>query len=104
MLTSIQRTVLFLILPLVCVDARSCMVPPTSKDDYQCTDDPLGLTRAVDKKTGAQTSRYNLGLAQRVDGTEAEKKAIMEVLVKMDEYFVHEVLAHPEYVGVKHRW
>ena len=88
------------------VVARTCVaVPgPNTVDEYQCTDDPLLLTRAIDPKTGTQTSRYNLGLAQRVDGTDAEKKAIMDVLVRMDDYFINEVLAHPEYASVRNRW
>lgn len=90
----------------VVVQARSCVSipdPSTGEEQHQCTDDPLLLTRAVDPKTGTQTSRYNLGLAQRIDGTESEKKAIMDVLVKMDDYFINEVLAHPEYAPVRHR-
>lgn len=97
---------LFLSLPHA-IEARSCVALPTGSgggEDYQCTDDPLLLTQAIDPKTGTQTSKYNLGLAQRVDGTEAEKKAIMEVLTRMDDYFINEVLAHPEYANVRNRW
>ena len=87
------------------VDARICV---SVGDDYhhnhQCTDDPLVLTQAVDPHTGESSHRYNLGLDQRIDGTESEKQAIRDVLVRMDEYYVNEVLAHPEYASVRHRW
>jgi hypothetical protein len=91
------------------VDARICVSVPTNGDEYyhhnhQCTDDPLVLTNAVDPTTGVSSNRYNLGLDQRIDGTESEKQAIRDVLVRMDEYYIHEVLAHPEYASVRNRW
>ena len=79
---------------------RICVAASKDNNSYQCTDDPLLLARAVNHK-GEHTDRYNLGLAQRIDGTESEKKAIMEVLVRMDDYFIHEVLAHPDYAQVR---
>lgn len=89
---------------------RICVAADNKKDNnnnhsYQCTDDPLLVAGAVNHK-GEHTSRYNLGLAQRIDGTESEKKAIMDVLVRMDDYFIHEVLAHPDYAHVRNgnRW
>lgn len=81
--------------------ARSCVTPPNS-DEHQCTDNPLLLSQAINER-GEQTSRYNLGLAQRIDGTEAEKKAIVEVLGRMDDYYIQEVLANPEYASVRPR-
>lgn len=97
---------LFLLLLLGGVEARTCVSVPSLSggEEHECTDDPLLLTRAINPKTGEQSSRYNLGLAQRIDGTESEKKAIMDVLVKMDDYFINEVLAHPEYASVRNRW
>ena len=89
-----------------CVEARTCVAVPGSGgvDEHQCTDDPLVLTRAIDPKTGAQNAGLNLGLAQPIDGTDSEKLAIMDVLVRMDDYFINEVLAHPEYASVRNRW
>lgn len=92
----------------VAMAARTCVVPhddyPTGGrgDDHQCTDKPLVMTGAANSK-GVQTNRFNFGLAQRIDGTEAEKKAIVEVLGRMEDYFVNEVLAHPEYISVRPR-
>ena len=85
------------------VKAARTFVIPYNSDEHQCTDNPLLLAQAINHK-GEQTSRYNLGLAQRIDGTEAEKKAIVEVLNRMDDYVINEVLAHPEYASVRPRW
>jgi hypothetical protein len=90
------------------VNARICVSVPANKNgddyNYQCTDDPLVLTQAVDPTTGLSTNKYNLGLDQRIDGTESEKQAIRDVLVRMDEYYINEVLAHPEYATTRNRW
>ena len=83
------------------VQARTCVTPPNS-DEHQCTDNPLLLSQAINER-GEQTNRYNLGLAQRIDGTEAEKKAIVEVLGRMDDYYIQEVLSNPEYASVRPR-
>lgn len=86
---------------VLAAQARTCVTPPNG-DEHQCTDNPLLLSGAINER-GEQTSRYNLGLAQRIDGTEAEKKAIVEVLGRMDEYYIQEVLANPEYATVRPR-
>ena len=45
----------------------------------------------------------DVGVTQRVDGSESEKKAIKDVLKRMDNYFFDEVLAMPEYEDVRPR-
>ena len=87
--------------------ARSCVAVPSSTggvDEHQCTDDPLLLAQAVDPETGEQSGRYNLGLNQRIDGTESEKQAIRDVLERMEDYYINEVLSHPEYATARNRW
>ncbi|CAB9520321.1 prolyl 4-hydroxylase [Seminavis robusta] len=98
--------ILLLSFCIPCCQARSCVAVPSSTtgvDEHQCTDDPLLLAQAVDPTTGEQTGRYNLGLSQRIDGTESEKQAIRDVLERMEHYFIHEVLSHPEYASARNR-
>jgi hypothetical protein len=66
--------------------------------DFSCTDDALALRKQVDGST------IDVGITQRVDGSESEKKEIREVLQRMDEYFFSEVLAMPEYENVRPYW
>jgi hypothetical protein len=103
-----QLVTAILVLQVYLVYARICVSVPTNGDEYhhnhQCTDDPLVLSEAVDPMTGVSSNRYNLGLDQRIDGTDAEKQAIIGVLVRMDEYYVNEVLSHPDYASVRNRW
>lgn len=89
--------------PLQCTVSRSCVA--VDNEEYQCTDDPLQLVHMKDRHAlSRHKSHYNLGLAQRIDGNESEKKAIVEVLARMDDYFLNEVLAQPEYENVRSRW
>jgi len=102
----ILATRLLLLLLQIChlqlITARTCAVPPGS-EEHSCTDNPLQLTGAVNNR-GEQTTRYSIGVDQRIDGTESEQKAIVEVLGRMEDYYVNEVLAHPEYASVRPRW
>lgn len=74
----------------VCVDV--------GEGEFTCTDDVLGTRFKVDGRT------IDVGVTQRIDGSESEKQAIKDVLKKMDEYFFKEVLAMPEYEFVRPRW
>ena len=92
---------------VLAAQVRTCVAPPNSGGDgeqhHQCTDNPLLVSKMINER-GEQTIRsYSLGLDQRIDGTEAEKKAIVEVLSRMDEYYIQEVLANPEYESVRPR-
>jgi hypothetical protein len=66
--------------------------------EFTCTDDVMGTRKRVDGKM------IDVGITQRVDGSESEKKAIREVLRRMDEYFFNEVLSMPEYENVRPQW
>lgn len=69
--------------PNVCIDV--------GKEDLVCTQRVLETRSQYDK------APVNVGVTQRIDGSEAEKRAVREVLQQMDRYFFHEVLALPEY-------
>ena len=66
--------------------------------DFACTYDVMTLRKQLDGKS------FDVGVAQRVDGTDAEKEAVGEVLKRMDKYFYEEVLAMPEYEHVRFQW
>ena len=88
--------------------------------EYTCTTNPLGVRQFIDaqKQKHQQevrlpgvnsiirggSSSFSRGVAQRVDGSESEKKAIQEVLKLMNDYFNNEVLALPEYASVRDKW
>ncbi|KAL3908466.1 MAG: hypothetical protein SGARI_003050 [Bacillariaceae sp.] len=62
-----------------------------------CTDQVLETRQKADGVS------INAGVTQRIDGSESEKKAIRDVLKRMDQYFTNEVLALPEYEYAKPR-
>ncbi|CAJ1937228.1 unnamed protein product [Cylindrotheca closterium] len=67
----------------ICIDVGS--------DQFSCTHDFFATRYQVDGST------IDVGVTQRIDGSEIEKAAIREVLARMDSYFFNEVLAMPEY-------
>jgi hypothetical protein len=73
-------------------------VETTPDEEMVCTRDVLETRRMYDGFT------INVGVTQRVDGTDSEKQAIRDVLKHMDHYFFHEVLALPEYAFARSRW
>lgn len=74
----------------VCVDV--------GPGQFACTDDVLATRDRIDGYT------INVGVTQRIDGNDAEKKAIRDILRRMDDYFFKEVLALPEYESVRPQW
>jgi hypothetical protein len=50
------------------------------------------------------TTFVDVGVTQRVDGSESEKQAIKDVLNQMDRYFFQEVLALPQYHYARSKW
>jgi hypothetical protein len=66
--------------------------------EFTCTNEVMDTRKRVDGKM------IDVGVTQRVDGSESEKKAIREVLSRMDEYFFNEVLSMPEYENVRPHW
>lgn len=78
---------------------------------YICTDNPEATRRAVDNgksesDTNIITSAYemDLGVEQRITGSENEQLRIRNVLRKMYNYFEEEVLSRSEYELVRGRW
>eukprot|EP00536_Pseudo-nitzschia_multiseries_P001762 jgi/Psemu1/181790/e_gw1.22.99.1 len=65
----------------------------------------MTCTREVlETRTRYDDVSINVGVTQRIDGSDAEKQAVREVLKHMDNYFFHEVLALPEYEYARSRW
>jgi len=61
-------------------------------------------TREVlETRTQYDDNSINVGVTQRIDGSESEKQAVRDVLKHMDHYFFHEVLALPEYEYARSR-
>eukprot|EP00531_Pseudo-nitzschia_arenysensis_P016538 CAMPEP_0116129276 /NCGR_PEP_ID=MMETSP0329-20121206/7840_1 /TAXON_ID=697910 /ORGANISM="Pseudo-nitzschia arenysensis, Strain B593" /LENGTH=150 /DNA_ID=CAMNT_0003623537 /DNA_START=140 /DNA_END=592 /DNA_ORIENTATION=+ len=61
-------------------------------------DEEMTCTREVlETRTLYDSVSINVGVTQRIDGSDAEKQAVRDVLKHMDNYFFHEVLALPEY-------
>jgi len=85
---------------------NSCVA--VSDDEYLCTADPAGARHQNLLETKNQFGSYPLhctmmsqGVMQRIDGSDAEKIAVKQLLQQMDEYFVNEVFAKPEYARVR---
>lgn len=68
------------------------------RDQFNCTHDIFATRYQVDGST------IDVGVTQRIDGSEIEKTAIREVLRRMDDYFFNEVLAMPEYEYARSKW
>ena len=66
--------------------------------EFTCTNDVMGTRLRMDGRM------LHVGVAQRVDGSESEIKAIREVMSRTDEYLLNEVLALPEYERVRNHW
>jgi hypothetical protein len=89
--------------------SRFCVA--VARDTFNCTDSPFDtITSVMDReRMVAQTvsdntaieQKISAGLGQRIDGTESEKQAIRNVLKLMDEYFLNEVFAMPEYETIR---
>mmetsp|Transcript_8355 Transcript_8355/g.17319 ORF Transcript_8355/g.17319 Transcript_8355/m.17319 type:complete len:151 (+) Transcript_8355:197-649(+) len=67
----------------VCIDI--------GEEEMTCTKEVLETRTLYDRVS------INVGVTQRIDGSDAEKQAVRDVLKHMDNYFFHEVLALPEY-------
>lgn len=73
-------------------------VETTPDEEMVCTRDVLETRHMYDGFT------INVGVTQRIDGTESEQKAIRDVLKQMDHYLFHEVLALPQYAFARTQW
>mmetsp|Transcript_27833 Transcript_27833/g.59514 ORF Transcript_27833/g.59514 Transcript_27833/m.59514 type:complete len:153 (+) Transcript_27833:80-538(+) len=67
----------------VCIDV--------GEEEMKCTREVLEMRTRYDDIS------INVGVTQRIDGSDAEKQAVRDILKHMDDYFFHEVLALPEY-------
>ncbi len=74
----------------VCIDV--------GEEEMTCTREVLETRTLYDNES------INVGVTQRIDGSDAEKQAVRDVLKHMDHYFFHEVLALPEYEYARSRW
>ena len=74
----------------VCIDI--------GEEEMTCTKEVLETRTLYDSVS------INVGVTQRIDGSDAEKQAVRDVLKHMDNYFFHEVLALPEYEFSRSRW
>ena len=74
----------------VCIDV--------GEEDMTCTREVLEIRTRYDNVS------INVGVTQRIDGSDSEKQAVRDVLKHMDNYFFHEVLALPEYEHARSRW
>lgn len=80
--------------------SKRCIANPRDKASFTCVTDS-----AVSEPTNAALlASLDRGVPQRIDGSENEKKAIAEVLRRMDEYFLNEVMSYPEYEITRNRW
>ena len=73
---------------------------------YICTDNPEASRRAVASSftDGLSPFDMDLGVEQRITGSETEQMRIRNVLRKMYPYFDEEVLTRSEYEHVRGRW
>jgi len=70
----------------------------SSGDEFLCSDNQLEIRRAHDGY-GA----VDIGVQQRVDGSDQEKESIREIIRMMNEYFGNEVLVMPMYKDVRQK-
>jgi hypothetical protein len=85
---------------------RICAETGGDRKEFLCTENPLRLRQEADGLSPTTGSQYETitGVTQRIDGSDSEKKAISEILERMDDYFLNEVLAIPEYEDVRYKW
>jgi len=91
-----SRGLFLALLPIFTLAIDRCV--EVGNEEFACTNDVLELRKRVDGRS------VDVGITQRVDGSYSEKQAIKEVLRRMDAYFFDEVLALPEYDGVRPKW
>jgi len=67
-------------------------------------EEEMACTREVlETRTRYDNVSINVGVTQRIDGSDSEKQAVRDVLKHMDNYFFHEVLALSEYEFARSR-
>jgi len=86
---------LMAILSLQSLPADSKICVATEENRYLCTD--RHTTKASIYPEFNTHQNFNVGVEQRVDGSDEERAAVEEVLRLMHEYLDNEVLVKPEY-------
>jgi len=96
-LRSLPSIVFLMIILLLCLTKMTAKGLSTDV----CVDvgeEEMTCTREVlETRTRYDDMSINVGVTQRIDGSDAEKQAVRDALKHMDNYFFHEVLALPEY-------
>ena len=86
------------------VEGKICVA--TEENRYLCTDDAAKANAYRDQfsTNPANFDISELGVEQTVSGTQQEVEKVENVLKKMEDYFVQEVYAKPEYKSVRGKW
>eukprot|EP00568_Trieres_chinensis_P001490 CAMPEP_0183295324 /NCGR_PEP_ID=MMETSP0160_2-20130417/3328_1 /TAXON_ID=2839 ORGANISM="Odontella Sinensis, Strain Grunow 1884" /NCGR_SAMPLE_ID=MMETSP0160_2 /ASSEMBLY_ACC=CAM_ASM_000250 /LENGTH=162 /DNA_ID=CAMNT_0025456793 /DNA_START=32 /DNA_END=520 /DNA_ORIENTATION=+ len=91
--------VLFLALNPAQVASSMCVA--TDNNQYVCVDNQSEAKKVLADTYGDVF--LNRGVQQRIDGSEAEREAVKDILDMMEDYFLHEVFGRPEYSNVRGR-
>ena len=70
--------------------ANDAVYSATSSSKKETDDNEIAFEQAVES-----LSHLNIGVPQRIDGSDAEKEAVKQVLIQTEKYFRDEVLMHP---------
>jgi hypothetical protein len=90
--------------PVECIPVQgSKYCVAISADEAVCASDPFNEVRMLVDRP-AYVAHYHLGVAQRIDGSEAEQNAIRELIKVINAYWYEEVLSNDDYVDVRHSW
>lgn len=84
-------------------ERKFCVALSTEESTLTCSADPMRL-RVLTDAPEIVAEETDLGVAQRIDGNDSEKKAIREVLRLMNMYLHEEVLSNNDYESVRTTW
>lgn len=70
-----------------------CSASKENEEDFLCLEDEFNVR-----------SGFRLGVEQRVEGTDEEKKEVRSILKEMNKYIVQELSALPEYGNALQQW
>lgn len=87
--------------PQAFANAQACI--GTVDNRYICTDNSA---KAHTHASGRHSISHvkHLGIEQSIIGSDKEIEGIKEIIMKMEEYIMNEVLAKPEYARVRDTW
>ncbi len=86
------------------ITARGKICVATDENRYLCTDDAAKANAYRKQFSTLNFEMSDMGVQQTVAGTQAEVDKVNEVLKKMEDYFIKEVYAKPEYTSVRDKW